>query len=267
MSNAATGGYVVPNPRIPKILGILNIVFASGIMLYGLCMLGSIVMMPALSKSMETMQKKMDDVVESQKQAELKQLDEREKAAKTDAEKEKIEDERAAVLARPKAPMNPGMNLNALGYSDPRVQSYMWADVFTSILLNGMMLAAGIGLVTRKGWSIRLGLWTAGLKIVRLIAIYSYAALVVVPVIALGLGKFAMQQMTMTQQTMGKPLPPGFDTGMFVRIYTITYTVMAVGMVVVGSIYPIVSLWLLSRPGARAACSGLKSPDEGTESW
>jgi hypothetical protein len=264
MESTGQGGYVVPNVRIPKVLGILNIVFASGILLCGLCSGFYYMMLPGLMKASATMQETAIKHFEEEQKADLKKLDEADQAAKSDEEKAAIEKQRIEVRSRPK----PNFGLNdpsSLGLDDPKLMKYMWADLLTSLVLNLMMLIAGIALVNRKPSGITLGLWTAGLKIIRLILIYSLFAIVVVPTLARTLGKVAVAA-TQAQVT-GRPMPPNVDMAFFVRTYTIMYTVVAVGMIVFGSIYPLVSLWLLSRPGARAACSGAKLPGEGPDAW
>jgi hypothetical protein len=264
MESTDQGGYVVPNVRIPKVVGILNIVFASGILLCGLCTSVYIAMMPGLLKATVTMQKEAVKRFEEEQKADLKKLEDAEQVAKTDEEKAEIEKERIEVRSRPKP--NFGFNdPTALGFDDPKLKGFMWLDMLTSVVLNVMMLVAGIALVNRKPLGIKLGLWTAGLKILRLIAIYSIFAIAIVPPLAQGMAKLAIQ--AMNAQVTGKPMPPTIDQAFFVRTYTVTYTVMAVGMILVGSIYPIITLWLLSRPGARAACSGVKLPDEGLDAW
>ncbi len=264
MESTDQGGYVVPNVRIPKVLGILNIVFASGILLCGLCSGFYYMMLPGLMKASVTMQQTAVKQFEEEQKADLKKLEEAEKAAKSEEDKAAIEEQRIEVRSRPK----PTFGLNdpsTLGLDSPKLKAYMWADLLTSLVLNLMMLVAGIALVNRKPSGITLGLWTAGLKIIRLILIYSLFAIVVVPPLAQSMGKIAIQ--AMNAQVTGKPMPPSIDMAFLVRTYTIMYTVGAVGMIVVGSIYPIVSLWLLSRPGARAACSGAKLSGEGPDAW
>jgi hypothetical protein len=264
MESTGQGGYVVPNVRIPKVLGILNIVFASGILLCGLCSGFYIMMLPGLMKATVTMQKTVIQHFEDEQKADLKKLEEAEKAATTAEEKAAIEEQRVEVRSRPKP--NFGFNdPSVLGFDNPKLKMYIWVELLTSLVLNVMMLVAGIALVNRKPSGITLGLWTAGLKILRLILIYSLFAIVVVPPLALGLGKVAIQ--ASQAQMTGRPMPPNMDLAFFVRTYTIMYTVVAVAMIVFGSIYPIVSLWLLSRPGARAACSGAKLPEEGPDAW
>jgi hypothetical protein len=104
---------------------------------------------------------------------------------------------------------------------------------------------------------------------VRLVLLYSFFALVVVPVLAQSMGKVAGEMMIQQQAAIGRPAPPGIDAQMLTRIYYITYTAGAVAMIAIGSIYPAVSLWLLTRPGARAACDESRLPpgQELNETW
>ena len=147
--------------------------------------------------------------------------------------------------------------------------SYTIADAGTGLVLNLMMMAAGIGLVRRKSWGVSLGIATAWGKIVRLIALYSYFALAVVPILSQQMGQLVGEMMAQQQQAIGRPMPPGMDTAMLVKIYFITYTITAVAMILLGSIYPAISLWLLYKPAARAACEDAPAPpgQELNESW
>jgi hypothetical protein len=269
MADATEAGTVVPSPRIPKVLGILNIVFAAGLILAGLCMAAYAAMLPMIGKAMTEIQKKADAEVEKKKQADLKAIDEEAKAAQTDSEKESLEKKRQEIESRPKPVMAPGMDFNKMGLDDPKLKIYGWVDSLTALVLNVVMLVAGIGLVRRKSWGISLGIGTATAKIVRLVLVYTYFALAVVPTMAQNMGKFAGEMIVQQQATMGRPAPPGVDTQMLTRVYFITYTIGAVAMIVFGSIYPAISLWLLTRPGARAACdeSQLPAGKELNESW
>jgi hypothetical protein len=43
--------------------------------------------------------------------------------------------------------------------------------------------------------------------------------------------------------------------------------VLSVGMIVFGSVYPLIVIWLLNRPSARAACGEGKSSRPLEEAW
>src|SRR3954452_25454004 len=202
MADATQAGTVVPSPRIPKVIGILNIVFASGLILGALCMAGYAAMLPMLGKAMEGVQKQADLEVEKRKQADLKAVEEEAKTATTDVEKQSLEARRREIEARPKVQMAPGMDFNKMGMNDPKLRFYGWADALSAVVLNVAMLASGIGLVRRRRWGISLGIGTALAKIVRLVVLYSFFALAVVPTLAQNMGKFVGEMMVQQQQAM-----------------------------------------------------------------
>jgi hypothetical protein len=269
MADATQAGRVVPNPRIPKVMGILNIVFASGLLLVGLCIGAMTATQPYLNKAMADVQKKADAEVEKKRQADLKAIEEQEQAAETEAEKQELEAERQAVEGRTKSVVMPTFDFNKLRFSDPRLTAYTWVDVITGIVLNVLMLVGGIGLVRLKKWGLSLSLWTYVAKITRLLVLNSYFALAVVPAMSQMIGKLVGEMMIQQQQAMGRPAPAGLDPTTLVRMYYITYTAFAVAMVVFGSIYPAIGIWLLTRPGARAACDESLMPagQELNETW
>jgi hypothetical protein len=269
MADVTQAGRVVPNPRIPKVMGILNIVFASCLLIIGLCMGAITLMQPYLNKAMADVQKKADAAAEKKHQADLKAIDEQEKVAETDAEKQALKAERQAIEARPKTAMPPTFDFNKLRLSDPRLTAYTWVDVTTALILNILMLAGGIGLVQRKLWGLSLSIWTYVAKITRLVLVNSYFALAIVPVLSQTLGKLVGEMMMQQQQAMGRPTPAVMSGGALVQIYYVTYTAFAVAMILFGSIYPVVGLWLLTRPGARAACDESMMPagQELNETW
>jgi hypothetical protein len=258
---------VVPNYRIPKLLGILNIVFASGLLLCGLCSALYFALLPAFVAGMDQIQKNVEVKAKESRAAELRDLEEREKSAPNAQEKAEIEAQRKAVLDRPQPVMPKTMDLKAMGLGDSRVITFYTVDILSGLIMNLLLLSAGIGLVLRKSWGISLGVWTAGLKIVRLVALYGYFCLAIAPILAEGMTKVAVEAIVQQQQAAGRPMPGGPPVEILQKTYMIMSTLYAVGLIVFGSIYPAVSLWLLTRPGARAACSGAKSPLKPENDW
>jgi hypothetical protein len=263
MTTEPPNRYVVPNVSIPRTLGILNIVFAAIMLSCGLFSVGSMAFMPAIKKAVKTQQEEVQKKIDAQNQAELDALAEREKAAKTEAEKAEAAAERTALAASKKRSMvSATIDLEAMGMADPRFLGYWHADIFTGILLNLAMLISGIGLLLLKPWARTTWLWTAGIKIVRLLVCYGYFAAVLVPPLAQKLGTAVGQMMAQQGAVRGGGGP---SVEMLVRIYAITYTVYAIGLIVVGSIYPAISLWLLNKQGAKAAF--MAKPKEDRESY
>jgi hypothetical protein len=268
MDSTNASGYVVPLPRIPKVIGILNIVFGAGLVACGLCSGMYAAMTPTIMKAMSQVTKKAEDDLKGQMKAQLDTLAEEETKAETDEEKAKIAAKRQEIANELKRPvLIPTMDFSKMGMDDPKFMAYWWADVVTSLVLNVLMLLSGIALVRFKPVGIKLALWVAGLKIARLIAVYGYFVLAIVPVLSQKIGQVVIEMLQQQQATLGKPMPPGMDTGMFVRVYSIMYSISGIAMIVLGSIYPIVCLWLLSRPGARAACTASKELEKRGEAW
>ena len=86
------------------------------------------------------------------------------------------------------------------------------------------------------------------LKIARLALVYGFFTLAVVPPMSEKIGKAVGEMMTQQQQAMGSKVRGTPPTDLLIKTYVIMYSVIGVGMVVVGSIYPGVMMFLLSRP-------------------
>jgi hypothetical protein len=259
--------YVVPNPRIPKVLGILNILFASVLLIGGLCSMGTFALSPAISRTFMRMQKEAVAKQQAQKKTALDGLDEQEKAAATAEEKQEIEARRKVIQSAPdfqSAVVDPW---EAFPIHEKRFQIYMGTDLLSALVLNLVMLAAGIGLVQRAEWGRKLGIWDAWLKIVRLVLVYGYLAIAIVPDFSTAMAKFAIESIARQQQALGRQVPAGLSYENLAFVYSVGMTVGVVGTILFGSIYPAISLWLLTRRSARAACDPANRLREEGQSW
>jgi hypothetical protein len=257
---------VIPNPRIPRTVGTLNIIFASLLLLCDLgCGVYVSLLVPTIGMAMEGMQKKVQDQQEVEKKAFLADLDEKEKAAKTDEEKLEIKAKRLEVEKRPKAVMPGTMDMKQMGWDDPKLVTYVWVTVMSGMLLNLLLLAAGIGLLQRRSWGLKLGLGVPVAKIVRLVVLCAYCTLVLIPEFSIKLAKTINEAMVQ-QQAANKAQPPNMYE-LLARTYTIMYTVMTIGFFLVAVIYPLISVWMLTRPGVKAACSDKVAITEQGEPW
>jgi len=249
-----TPGSPMPDYRTPRLFGILNVVFASALLIYGLCMGSFLLATPLLGKAMKDAQKKVAETSEKQRTADLEALKKQAAEAKTSEEKAELEDRRKQIEARPKA-MIPGMmDLTSMVYGDPRMTTWYWVEIVSGLAANLALLASGIGLVKNRGWGRGWGLGTAAFKCVRLVLLYGFFALAIVPTFSKTMGKMVGEMMAQQQQAMGRGAGGGMpDAETLARIYSIMYSAMSFGMIGVGVIYPLVLIWALSRPGVRAA--------------
>jgi hypothetical protein len=249
---ATPRGYIHPNTRAPKIVGLLNVNFACLLLLFGLAYSAVYVTAPMMMRWLTFVAERLDQDVAARKKADLERLTEDEAKATTDQEKETIRAKMAEVEDRPK-PMLPVMDMAKLG-SEPRLHVWTGIELFSGIALNVALLVSGVGLLTLKPWARKLAIGTAAVKIVRLTILYGYAILVIIPPMSKMVGEMVGPMMTQNQAAMGRT-GPMVPVDMLVKMYTITYSIMAVMMIVFGSVYPALVLWFLTRPNVKAACA------------
>jgi len=243
-----------PNTTIPKVLGVLNIIFGMMLILWGLYSAAQYVLFPVIFRASAAQQQTLEAAMKAKRDEKIERLTEEIDDADTEEEKEQIRDELAEVESAP-TPATPDLT-SMFGMGDPHVVAWGLVDAATGVLLNTAMIVSGIGLLMLQGWGRRLALWVAGLKILRLIVSQSYYALVCVPIMARGVQD--------VMDEFGAQGPPGAgpSAGMSVGVaMSVMYTAWAVFLVVAGSVYPIICLWLLNRRRVKAAF-GLLPPDE-----
>ena len=91
-------------------------------------------------------------------------------------------------------------------------------------------------------------------EILRLVLLYGFFILTIVPSLSQRIGRMVAEMM----EQQGTPMPAGgINPGEFLgKLYTITYSGFGFGFMLCGLIYPVLSIWWLTRPGVKSACSG-----------
>lgn len=229
---------IAPDTTTPRVFGILNIIFSILAGLFSIYTLAMAVMMPYMAQSMEEAAQRADEAAEKQ----LAALEEEIAQAETEEEKAELRMQRN-TLANQKDPPIPNV-WEAM--NNPKVITYGIVDGSTGVLLNLMMFVSGIGLLMRKEWARKLAIWTAATKIGRLLILQLVNIVMIVPI-----HTKAAQQM-FEQMDMGGG--PGAGSIDMAGMQGIMYTAMAVVTLAVGSVYPALSLWFLSRPSVKVVC-------------
>lgn len=234
---------VIPNPRIPSILGTLNIAFGILLILSSLCLIAWTIMLARLEQSTRAartpkLEERLTDL-RARLQAEPNSGERARLQSQIDAlEEEKADNEGAADL------------LGGQTMKDPIIAVPFWIDHGLGVILNLLMLASGVGLVALRPWGRKLALGVAGLKLAKLAVLTLVTVFVIVPF-----------QITQTRTTWAKlemrqspGMTPARKLANDMALMTATYaTVSAVGFGLVGMVYPALSLWLLNKPSTRAA--------------
>lgn len=243
---------------VPKVIGVLNIIFGSILIFFAICSGLSIAMQRVMAPMMQVQQNQMSQMVqanqEAQRTAQLRKLEQEEQAAQTDEDKQAIIVQRQAIESTPpaKAPVFPDMS-KMYGMNDKRVIGFMITDMSLKIILNALLIFSGAGLVGAKEWSRKLAIGVNIAKLIGLFAMQTCNIVVVLPLMT--------KHMTEGMQDMMSQMPPGpggappaeFGSQFALMMGTMM-TAGAVFMIIFGSIYPAISLWFLTRPNVRATC-------------
>ena len=217
-----------------------------------MCGLGnavSVAMLPMWAPIMKGMQEQADAQIEEQARAEMDALEAQEAAAETEEQKAEIRRQRETKKVI--VPMQMDMGKMFEMYEDPMLIGYGMTDGIIGALLNLFLLISGIGLLNYRDWARKMALWVAGLKIVKLLVLQGFAIAVVVPNFAKNMGAFVDDMIAKVPGGGGANAPP---PGTIATIYGVTGTAGMVVFILVALIYPIVTLWLLNKPAAKAAC-------------
>lgn len=258
---------VAPSPEAvqlpssaPRVLGALNIAFGGLLLLCGGATLVQALVAGPMTKAMvaqqqavvQQQQQAMEAAQKAQVEAQIAHLRQRQLDAETEEERAAYEAEiqsirNASSTVVATAPIAPTF---AMPQQQPEMIAYSVSDAVSGLILNVLMVVSGIGLLQIRRWGRSLALWVAGLKIVRLIASQTAFVLVGIPAV--------LQQM----QGMFSQMPSGPNAEMdeFLPWMGVFYMIYAVVMVIVGSIYPVVLLWLLNTRRARAMFVREESP-------
>jgi hypothetical protein len=220
-----------------RVFGILNILFSMLAGCFAIYALAIAIYLPMMAKAME----EAGQAAQESTAAEIEVLEEEEAAATTEEEKAEIRAEIGVLESEQTIDaFNP---FEAM--TDPKVLYYGMVDGSTGLFLNLLMFISGIGLLFCKEWARKLALWTAGLKIFRLVLLQAVNMIAIIPIQMKG-----TQEMYQQMGVVGQ----GPDMTEMAGMQGAMYTAWAVVMLLVGCSYPALSLWFLSRPGVKAAC-------------
>jgi len=246
MSNALPPGYAVPNTSLPKTTGALNILFASLVLLFVVVQIGMTLLAPMLIDFAQSSVRVAQAKVEASRKQQIDALKADEAAAKTEEEKGRIQREIKAIEARPQ-PAGPDMKALMGQLDTPIVRAYTWTDIGTSLILNVLMLASGIGLLRLKERARRLAIWVGGLKLARLAALMLIQIVFILP-----LSTKMQQEMIAGMGASGAPNAQAMQ--MTAKMGAAAGVAMTLILSVLAMIWPIIMIVLLTRPGSRAAC-------------
>jgi hypothetical protein len=242
-----------PDRVTPKVFGILNIIFALGLMVCNLCY-SFYGLLPSFMNAATDLPRR--EAIEEREEArqQLEQLKADERRVKDEEQKAEIARKRKPLETRLAAPPPPAVEHSA--WKEPRYFIHFAADFITGELLNVLMLIAGIGLLRLSRWGRTLAIWVAWLKIARLALLGLSMALLVAPVVTRGTTEWEVQD---------QPQAPGPKPAVTPQVawqLGAAATAWGVGLFLAGSIYPVLMIVMLGRRRVHDAFDEPKHPIE-----
>jgi hypothetical protein len=252
MDKQQAGQWVVPNPQIPRSFGVMNLAFGGIFLLVGLGSAAWTYISPAFTQQIQvSVQQELADA-KAKRQGEIAALKEKLKAAKAEEEKKDLETQLDALESNDGP--DPTMFNDMMGLaSDIRLVIYTWTELIVGILLNLLMIIAGVGLLALAEWARRMAITVAWLKIAKWAAVVVVTLVLVIPVTTEKMQKMFTKIQAQTA-TKGGRTTVAFPMGSLAQFTAVMSAVSSVGMALVASVYPAASIWFLTRPRARAAC-------------
>jgi hypothetical protein len=261
------GQWVVPNPQIPRTFGWLNIIFGALMLLAGAYYIAMFFLTPLVTRTVQSQVESQLTARRQLRESEIAALKAKEQAAKTEAEKRELQKKRAVLESAVASTTDMFADIKDWNiYKDRRVAVYFWLEVCAGILLNVLMIAAGIGLLSTAEWARRLSVNVAWLKILRWSAMTILTLSLIVPITT---DKIRSMYAKMDQQIAAKggagAMPFSMTSlapivGVFTALGTVANAVFA-------SVYPALSIWYLTRPRSRAACLAKPAPAWSEPAW
>ena len=135
-----------------------------------------------------------------------------------------------------------------MGMDEPGFVRFSLVENLTGLITDVLMFATGIGLINLRRWAARWWAYLAWAKIGLAVLLWGYYIVAVAPALS---ESMARNVAAMIPQASLKGQPP--PIARLTMIYSVMNLVVAVVVILFSSIYPAISLWLLGRPGVKAA--------------
>ena len=142
-----------------------------------------------------------------------------------------------------------GEHSGLMGLDEPRYLWFVMIDAVSGLIANGFTFASGVALFNLRAWGARVWRWLGPVKVGRLVVVWGGFIVGVAPALASSMGQSVAK--IMQQQAPRRTLLQ--NAAQMTLVYAWAFLAMGIGMIVLGSIYPAFTWWLVRRPGIRSA--------------
>ncbi len=245
-------GFVTPNPKGPKSIGLWSVLFSLVLLSCSVLNLSVILAMPWIQGMLQSVDKTVQDQAQARRQASIEKLESDIKAMADPEQKKLLEEQLEATKKQPaqKGPMV-GAAFKVMG--EPKLRAMYLVDYGSAVVLNGMMLVSGLGLLALKEWGRKLALWTAGSKIARLTILMLVNILVMVPLMQKQFGKVIQEMSDQGQGNAGAQQFAGMFKTIMDGMQVFAWVGGSIGLMAAIA-FPIIVIVVLVKPESKAAC-------------
>ena len=263
MASLANENLVIPDEKTPRVMGYLNVIFGSFLILTNLTMVAFLFIAPTLGRALDRWQSQQNASFDASHRDAIAKAKAKEAAATT--EPERAEAHSGVAILEAKTPTKiPSLSIGVRSMDDPRLFACHMVDSFTGMILNIFLIASGGGLLGLREWGRRMAIVVASVALVRRTILMLVAILYIGPIqtAIMAPDLEAMKEQFRTAQAAGAP-------GFFFSPQWMSAQVSATAIVfaIAASIYPILVLIKLTNRRVRAACLMIAKPPREGGSW
>lgn len=241
---------VIPDPKTTRVVGNLNILFGSILIVMNLTSGAMYLIAPIGQRVFGQFQDRFEASLKQDRDRELQQLRDKEAAEADPAKKAAIVAQRESMEAWPAQTMPMRMEIGFSSINSGPARLHGLIDTVTGLMLNVAMIVVGVGLIHLNEWGRKGAILVASLKIGRLAMLTAYSVLVLAPLQA----AVGVNQMKETLARAPAP-PPGPIAAMGnSQVYMSMIVAGLIFNALVAAVFPTIVLVLLNRSRCRAAC-------------
>lgn len=251
MANRDAPRVVVPNARIPSLLGMFNLIVGLLLMLGALASIAWTVASPTLFAYAQRELSASAAQAEADRLAKIEAL-KKERVKETSADhKSQIDDEIAELEATSELD---DLELVDHDMEDLRVAVPYWVNTVLGLVLNALLALSGAGLLALSAWGRTLALRVSAIKLAWIAVALVYTLSVEIPATAeRARTQYAKAEARQAKRVSSPPIARPLSATTSAITEAAAQAVWESGVTLFAAIYPILTLWLLNKRSVKAA--------------
>jgi hypothetical protein len=253
MSLPLEPGYVIPKPQTARVFGILNILYGTLLLFFAYTGLLMYQFAPVGEALLRSFMGSISDAIRTEQENAVRKVERLVELAQTDTQRAKYQQRLDQVKANP-TPDFAAMPMGMDALREPAFKRYNVADNLTGVPISLLLVLSGIGLLGLRELARKLAIGASAAKVLVLFGLLVYALAVVYPIQQrIAMKQLEAQQKLMAGMQRGAVANPMANPQMMALMSASGSASGLFWFAVLGA-YPVVVIWMLTRPPVRAAC-------------